>query len=161
MNYIIDGHNLIAKVAGLSLSMLDDEQSLIKLLNRFGDQHRDKIEVYFDGAPVGQAGVRIYGRVQAHFILMSQTADDAIRKRIVRLSRAARNWVLVTSDRSVQAAGREAHARVMSAEEFAGNLQASLLQSRAGNQENTPDQPMSETELKEWLAIFKERGKQK
>jgi predicted RNA-binding protein with PIN domain len=164
MNYIIDGHNLIAKVEGLSLSMLDDEQRLIELLNRYGELRRHKIEVYFDGAPVGQVGIRNFGRVRAHFVAMSQTADDAIHRRLTKMGRAsreARNWVVVSSDRSVQSAAREAQAQVMSAEDFASHLQTSLLQARAGNPENTPEQQMSEAELKEWLTIFKEQGKQK
>ena len=161
MNYIIDGHNMIANIPGLSLSMVDDEQRLIELLNRYGQQSQHKMEVYFDGAPVGQAGMRNFGRVRAHFVPMSQTADNAIRKRLVRLGRTARNWVVVTSDRSVQLAGREAHAQVMAAEEFASHMQASLLRVSAENLENTPDQPMSESELKQWLKIFNEPDMQK
>lgn len=160
MNYIIDGHNLISKIPELSLSMLDDEQRLIELLNRYGQHNRGRIEVYFDGAPVGQAGAQNFGRVQAHFVPQSQTADDAIRRRLVRFGREARNWVVVTSDRSVQAAAREAHAGVMSAEDFAGMLQASL-QASTGDAESAADQPISETEVQEWLTIFKERRKQK
>ena len=67
MNYIIDGHNLIAKIEGLSLSMPDDEQRLIELLNRYGELRRHKLEVYFDGAPVGQAGIRNYGEGAGSF----------------------------------------------------------------------------------------------
>ena len=53
MNYLIDGHNLIAKIPGLSLSMPDDEERLVELLNRFGQHSRGKLEVFFDGAPPG------------------------------------------------------------------------------------------------------------
>ena len=162
MNYIIDGHNLIAKIEGLSLSMPDDEQRLIELLNRFGELRRHKLEVYFDGAPVGQAGMRNYGRVRAYFVIASQTADDAIRRRMLKMGRSgreAKNWVLVSSDRSVQMAGHAAHAQVMSSEDFASQLQTSLLQSKAGKPEKRDDQPMSEAELKEWLTIFSRRSK--
>ena len=169
MNYIIDGHNLISKIPGLSLSMLDDEQRLIEILNRFGQLSRHKIEVYFDGAPVGQAGVRNFGKVQAHFVPLSQTADDAIRKRLARLERSARNWVVVSSDRSVQSAAHEAHAQVMSAEDFADLLQTRMRQAslyaKTRNADTTPDKPiretLSEAEVNEWLTIFKERRKQK
>ncbi len=161
MNYIIDGHNLIAKIEGLSLDMPDDEQRLIELLNRYGELRRHKLEVYFDGAPPGQAGIRNFGRVHAHFVPIRQTADDAIRKRLVKMGRSAKEWVLVTSDRSVQIAGHEAHMRVMSSEDFARHMQANLLQSKPIEHENHDEQPMSEAELKEWMAIFKKRGKQK
>ena len=161
MNYIIDAQNVISKIKDLSLSMLDDEQRLIELLNRFGVLRRHKMEVFFDGAPVGQAGIRNFGRVRANFVIASQTADDAIRKRLAKLGRSARNWVVITSDRSVQSAAREAHAQVVSAEDFASHLQTSLEQARSGNVENTTDQPMSEAEVMEWLTIFKERNKKK
>lgn len=164
MNYIIDGHNLISKIPGLDLSMLDDEQRLIELLNRYGQLSRHKIEVYFDGAPIGQAGARNFGRVRAHFVPQRQTADDAIRKRLAKLGRSARNWVVVSSDRSVQAAASEAHAGVMSAEEFTGLLQASL-HAKTRNADTTPDKPiieaLSEDEVNEWLTIFKEQRMQK
>ena len=35
MPYLIDGHNLIPKVAGLSLKAVDDEMQLIELLQEF------------------------------------------------------------------------------------------------------------------------------
>jgi predicted RNA-binding protein with PIN domain len=160
MNYIIDGHNLIAQIHGLDLSMLDDEQRLIELLIRYSQQKQHRMEIYFDGAPFGQKGVRNFGRVKAHFISQSSTADEAIRMRLVKMGRSAKTYIVITSDRSVQSASREAHAEVMSSEEFARQLQTSLLQ-------NKPDDPadiapsMSEAELKEWLKIFTSRGKHK
>jgi len=169
MNYIIDGHNLISKIPGLSLSMLDDEQRLIQLLGRYEQLSRDKIEVYFDGAPVGQAGVQNFGRVQAHFVPRNLTADDAIRTRLSKFGRSAANWVVITSDRSVQSAAHEAHAQVMNAEDFARHMQTSLLpasqEGRTGGGERTPEKSinevLSEAEVNEWLTIFKERRKQK
>lgn len=165
MNYIIDGHNLISKIPGLSLSMLDDEQRLIEILNRFGQLSRHKIEVYFDGAPIGQAGARNFSRVRAFFVPQRQTADDAIRKRLVRLGHSAQNWVVVTSDRSVQSAAHAAHAQVMSSEGFAELMQNSLLRLSlpvpTENVETSRDKPLSEAEVNEWLTIFKEQPKQK
>ncbi len=158
MNYIIDGHNLIAKIPGLSLSMPDDEQRLIELLNRYDQESRHKLEVYFDGALPGQAGVRNYGRVRAHFVPASQTADEAIRRRLERLGKSTANWVVVSSDREVQTAAREVHAKVLRAEEFSRLLQTSL-QARIASARNTKDRPLSEDEVSEWLAIFKARRK--
>ena len=157
-NYIIDGHNLIAKIPGLSLSMPDDEQRLIELLNRYGQESRHKLEVYFDGAPPGQAGVRKYGRVRAHFVPISQNADEAIRRWLARLGRSAANWIVVSSDRAVQSAAREAHAKVLQAEDFS-HLVQSTLQARLASDHEISDQPLSEDEVSEWLAIFKARRK--
>ena len=158
MNYIIDGHNLIGKLPGLSLSMPDDEQRLVELLVRFSRHGRQRVEVYFDGAPPGQAGERSFGRVKAHFVLHSSTADQAIRTRLGMLGRASRNWAVVTSDRGVQAAAHAAHAQVIASEDFARRLLASLG-AGSGDTAQPSDQPLSEDEVREWLQVFKQRGK--
>ncbi len=158
MNYLIDGHNLIGKTPGISLSMPDDEQLLIELLVRYAGRRRHTLEVYFDGAPPGQAGMRLFGRVRAHFIPERQTADAAIRARLSKLGRSATNWCVVSSDRSVQAAAREAHSRVMNAEDFATLLAGSIQEKGEGD--NAPDEPLSEAEVREWQAFFKKHGRQ-
>jgi len=158
MNYIIDGHNLIGKLPGLSLSMPDDEQRLVELLVRFSRRGRQRVEVYFDGAPPGQSGEVNYGRVKAHFVLHSSTADQAIRTRLGVLGRASRNWAVVTSDRSVQAAAHAAHAQVLASEDFARRLLASLGVGSPDAGEPL-DQPLSEDEVREWLQVFKQGGK--
>jgi predicted RNA-binding protein with PIN domain len=158
VNYIIDGHNLIAQLPGLDLSMPDDEERLVVLLNRFGMGKPHRLEVYFDGAPAGLAGVRSYGQVKAHFVRQGQTADEAIRRRLVRLGRSAADWVVVSSDREVQAAAREAHAQAMRSVDFTRLLQASLQARLASDYEGT-EKLLSEAEVDEWLKFFKEPHK--
>ncbi len=160
MNYIIDGHNLIGKLPGMSLSMPDDEQRLVELLTQFGRGRQHRLEVYFDGAPVGQAGAKNYGKVRAYFVPASSTADHAIRSRLEQLGKSAKNWTVVTSDREVQAAARHAHTRVLGAEEFADVLQASL-RANVGNVDISADQSMSDAEMNEWLKIFGQGSKKK
>ena len=160
MNYIIDGHNLISHIPGLSLSMPDDEQRLVELLIQYCQASSHKVEVYFDRAPVGQAGVTNHGRVRAHFVSERLTADDAIRIRLRSLGKSARTWAVVSSDRSVQAAAREAHAQVLSAKVFASLLLTSL-QLRRLSPASAADELLSEAEVNEWLDIFKGQGKGK
>ncbi|MBV5347278.1 NYN domain-containing protein, partial [bacterium] len=76
-----------------------------------------QVEVYFDGAPIGYDGARSIGTVRAHFVRLGQTADNAIRARLNRMEKDARNWIVVSSDREVQSAARVVHARYISAEE--------------------------------------------
>jgi uncharacterized protein len=158
MNYIIDGHNLIPQLAGLDLSMPDDEQRLIELLVHLGRYKYHKLEVYFDRAAIGQAGMQNFGRVKAHYVSQNQIADDAIRKRLMSLGKSAKSWIVVSSDRAVQAAAREAHARVMSSADFASLLQAA--QKTVGAIPTT-DEPLSEAEVREWEEIFKGQHKKK
>ena len=81
MPYLVDGHNLIPKV-GLRLDSIDDEMELVAILQEFSRLHRKQVEVYFDGAPAGQAGTRSLGTVKAHFVRAGTTADTAIARRL-------------------------------------------------------------------------------
>ena len=153
MPYLVDGHNLIPHVPGLSLSALDDELDLISLLQEFCRQARKTVEVYFDRAPHGFPAQRSFGRVKAIFVPQEITADEAIRRRLKALKKEARNWVVVTSDHQVQAEARSAGARVTDSEKFA--RQMADFPPRQGSQR--PDRPEGiDGDLKQWLDLFGE-----
>lgn len=118
MPYLIDGHNLIPKLPGLSLHSLDDEVQLIQRLQEFCRRTGKSVEVYFDNAPLDQARTQRFGSVKAHFIRTGYTADEAIIARLRTLGRAARNWYVVSSDRQIIAAAKATHAQIISAERF-------------------------------------------
>lgn len=124
MPYLVDGHNLIPNLPGLSLSAIDDELDLIDRLRAFCQQKRKDVEVFFDQAPPGVPTLRRYGRVKAHFVRQGNTADSAIMARLQQLRGGASNYTVVSSDHQVQAAARAARARVISSEAFASQLMA-------------------------------------
>ncbi len=152
MPYLIDGHNLIPKL-GLRLDSVDDEMELVGILQEYCRLERRQVEVYFDGAPALHAGIRKFGSVTAHFVRLGTTADHAIRERIKRLGKAAKNWTVVSSDRQVQADARAAQAEVISSETFSGLLK----QARTSTPKPGEDRKLSEPEVDEWLRIFRER----
>lgn len=152
MPYLIDGHNLIPKM-GLRLNDPNDEQALIVRLQAFCRHTRKSVEVYFDGAPPGQAGVRKFGAVTAHFVRQGSSADAAIRQRLHRMGKSAKNWVLVTSDRQVQAEGRAAQSQVISSEAFTRLVDDAQ---RATPPDSQPPAGMSDAELTDWLRLFGE-----
>jgi predicted RNA-binding protein with PIN domain len=157
MPYLIDGHNLIPH-AGLRLESLDDEMELVWKLQEFCRLSRRKVEVFFDGAPPGSAGTRRLGAVTAHFVRAGSTADDAIRRRLGQLGAGARNWVVVSSDRQVQAAAREAHSDVQPAEQFARLLAQRQTAARKGAPGDPRDGAQASSEdVDEWLRLFRER----
>jgi predicted RNA-binding protein with PIN domain len=154
MPYIIDGHNLIPKIPGLDLEAADDEVQLIEMLQEFCRRTQKKVDVYFDNAPPGQPRARNYGIVTARFVRAGSTADDAIRSRLARMGRSARNWTVVSSDREVQASARSARARFISSEEFAVLLMQSLAKS-APDSDQRPDASLSPQEVKDWMELFR------
>ena len=156
MPYIIDGHNLIPKTRDLSLTSLDDEIQLIEQLQRFSRNKVKRVEVYFDNAPPGQARKQNHGRVKAYFVSRGRTADEAIRIRLHELGRRAKTWTVVSSDREVIAAVREARANSMRSEDFAKQLSQTLSSRQA-----TPNDeaPLSDDEIEAWLRLFEERNR--
>jgi predicted RNA-binding protein with PIN domain len=152
MPYLIDGHNLIPKL-GLRLESVDDEMELVAILREFARLGHKQIEVFFDGAPAPHAGTRSLGAVKAHFVPLGQTADNAIRVRLKKLGNAAKNWIVVSSDRQVQADARAAQASIVSSDEFVGMI------ARAREAEPKPagERRLSQDEVDEWLRIFNAR----
>lgn len=164
MPFLIDGHNLIPKL-GLDINALDDEDELLARLNEYCRLSRKgNIEVYFDNAPPGIPESRKAGLVTAHFVRRPLIADEAIRQRLKKLGRAARNWSVVSSDRQVQAEARAAGAEVISSDEFAATVIDTLRAGpppQANPQARAKPGGMSERELNEWLTLFNAREKQK
>ena len=153
MPYLIDGHNLIPKV-GLHLNSPDDEMELVAILKEFARLKRQQVEVYFDGAPIGQAGTRKLGTIRAHFVPLGQTADSAIRSRLKKMEKDAKNWIIVSSDHEVQNAARVVRAQVVTSDEFVKMLRAATNSAPKANTEN---KKLSAQEVDEWLKLFREK----
>jgi predicted RNA-binding protein with PIN domain len=156
MPYLIDGHNLIPKL-GLRLDSMDDEMELVAILQEYVRvEGKKQVEVYFDGAPAPHAGTRKLGTITAHFVLLGSTADSAIRKRLNRLDKSAKNWIVVTSDRQVRVDARSTGADVISSDEFAKRLK----KARDAAPKPANNRPLSRQEVDECLQVFKEgKGK--
>jgi predicted RNA-binding protein with PIN domain len=149
MSYLIDGHNLIPKL-GLHLDSPDDEMELIAILQEFARLSRHPVEVYFDGAPVQQARTQKFGRATAHFVRLGRTADSAIQEHLQKLGAAARNWIVVSSDREVHGAAARVHAGWISSDVFA----ARLRQTRPRGPQEAGERNLSAAEVEEWLKVF-------
>jgi len=154
MPYLIDGHNLIPKL-GLRLDNPDDELDLVARLQEFCRLRRTQVEVYFDGAPPGQAHRRSFGAVTAHFVRRGSSADDALEARLGKLGRAARNWEMVSSDQRLQRAAQAAHAGVVPSEEFARLVNAASRAAAERARDGSRD--LSPEEVDAWLAEFMAR----
>ena len=153
MRYIIDGHNLIPRITGLSLEELDDEARLIQILVKFCQKKRDRVIVFFDKAAPGHQGAINYGAVNAYFVSERRKADDAIHDYLVAHRSEARNFIVVSSDRQVQRDARSFHAGILSTESFSEQLTERLVVpgQRAGE---TNAGPLTPEEVAEWEKLF-------
>ena len=157
MPYLVDGHNLIPYIPGLSLKDMDDEIALINLLQGFSSQHKTRVEVYFDQAPAARAGSRSFGSVKAHFVRQDSTADKAMINRLSRMGKDAKNWTVVTSDREILVEAKSAHSQTLKSAEFAAELRrANSGNSSDPDKQDTPE--VSDGEVDYWLGQFEGNG---
>jgi hypothetical protein len=150
--YLIDGHNLIPKIPGMSLADMDDEMHLITLLQEFCRVKGKRVEVYFDNAPPGGSNARTFGCVVARFIRQGSSADQAIQAKLTRLRGEARNWTVVSSDREIQASARAARAKILPSEAFIEQLLDVHDGQPGGNAEAAAG--LTPQEVEDWMRLF-------
>ena len=155
MQYIIDGHNLIPRIAGLSLSDPEDENKLIDMLTPFLRAKKSRAMVFFDHASTGQAGQRNFGLVKAFFVPQGQIADNAIADYLHQLGGSARNYTVVSSDRMVQAAVHAHHATSLQSQEFAAQLERFYEEAPPSD---ASEPTLSALEIAQWEELFNQYG---
>ena len=149
---MIDGHNLVGRLSRLSLEDPDDEEMLVRMLQPYQARSGKKIIIVFDSGE-GQtlSGIRQLGGIEAVFAPSGSSADAIIIRRI-RQSQNPASWLLITSDRELADKAARLGARIQSANDLAGQLEA--------QDDESPDwreSPLSPEDVESWLALF---GKQ-
>lgn len=155
--YLIDGHNLIAAMPGLSLADLDDELALIRWLASFARETRKTITVYFDRGSLAAPQLPSTSRVKVNFTRPPRTADDAIRDHLQRLGKEASNWTVVSSDREVQAAARRSGAGVIDSRGFASLVSEQRDEETVGEK---PEVSLGPDEIEAWEKLFRNEDRE-
>src|SRR5512136_1192579 len=118
MPYLIDGHNLIAQMPGVSLSDPDDEVQLVLRLRRFAAHKRQKITVVFDhGVPGGWSRSLSTGPVKVVFAGSHTNADRVILERL-REAKTPTDIKLVSSDGEIRRMAQAHRVEVIPSQEF-------------------------------------------
>jgi uncharacterized protein len=154
MQWLIDGHNLIGQMPNLRLNDPNDEEKLIEYLQHYRARTRQQVTVIFDAGPSYRAAeTKKLAGLTVQFVSSGQTADQVIMQRLRRVKNP-QEWMVVTSDRAVQQAARQARVRVLTSREFAQQL----LQAAPGGSEEDPgsqaEVKLSPDEIDEWLTFF-------
>jgi predicted RNA-binding protein with PIN domain len=149
MTILIDGHNLIGKIADLRLDDADDEAKLLIRLRSYRAHTGKHLTVYFDPGIGYQSPARqSKGGIRVRQAGTGKHADDLII-RDIRRHRNPRELTVVTSDHAIQDVARQYGAQVIDSETFAAQL------SRPLEPDDTRDSPpLSEDEVEEWLDLF-------
>ncbi len=154
MHYLIDGHNLIAKMPGISLEDPNDEAKLVLRLKSWAaGSRRRRITVVFDsGLPGGHSRALSSGSVKVLFASGGSSADAVLIGRIRNVQNPA-EYTLVTSDREVIVAAKTRNMPRLSAEAFAAQIQTP---NKSAKPDSDLEPFLSAEEVEEWLRLFKE-----
>lgn len=153
MHWFIDGHNLIGQMPNLHLDDPHDEEKLLERLRSFRAKTGHHLTVFFDPGPgYHPSRTKKQGGITVRFAPAGKTADQLLARRLRRLKNPQAATV-VSSDRAVQQAARQAGVRVLEAREFAQQLSrpTSAPISDEGAQ---ADVNLSPQEVDEWLNLF-------
>ena len=152
MQWLIDGHNLIGQMPNLRLDDPHDEEKLLEHLRRYRAKTGHAIVVVFDaGHTYRPAATKKRGGITIQFAPAGKTADQIIMRRL-RKVKNPQAVMVVSSDRAVQQAARQARVRVLNSSEFAAQLlPAAQTEHDAGSQ---ADVTLSPDEIDEWLNLF-------
>jgi len=156
MHYLIDGHNLIAKMPDIDLADPDDEAQLVLRLRSWAAaSSKRRVTVYFDGGlPGGPAHDLSGARLKVIFASAGSSADDLILRQIREIKNPPEATV-VSSDREILDAAENRKMPTISSETFAETLEDEAAERARPAPSATPDEPsLSEEEVALWLELF-------
>jgi predicted RNA-binding protein with PIN domain len=97
--------------------------------------------------------MRNFGAVKAHFVRAEQTADSAMRARLNKMGKNAKNWIVVSSDHEIQSAARVHRAEFISSEVFVKEIKAAM---KSAPKPDDGNKKLSTQEVEEWLKFFRD-----
>lgn len=124
MILLVDGHNLIGTglVPGVQLGDEDDEWQLVQRLRAYAAAKRLKLTVVFDSGP----GLTSPGQLSDDSVVVRFAPPgveaDAVIVQMVRASRSAGKFTVVTNDQGLAGQVRSAGGQVRSATQFAAQF---------------------------------------
>lgn len=159
MHYLIDGHNLIAKMPDIDLDDPNDEALLVLRLRSWvaGGRKRRATVIFDGGLPGGRSHFHSSDRLDVIFASEGRTADALLIRRIRKAKNPA-EFTLVSSDQEVIDAARARRMRHIDSEAFAASLsefRQREVEEAAPEAPDEAEQPaVSQEEVSEWLALF-------
>ncbi len=154
MPYLIDGHNLIAKLPDIDLADPNDEAKLVTKLKGLVAKKRGRMQctVIFDcGVPGGYSAMSTKS-VQVIFAAMRHSDADHLLKLHISRTRDPKNWTVVSSDQAVLDCARAHKMKWLTSAEFVDKFAGESPAEDAPGEE--VDIQISAEEVEEWMDLF-------
>jgi predicted RNA-binding protein with PIN domain len=157
MAYLIDGNNLLGRIAPHELRERGGREGLVGRLLAFQKVTRTRIMLVFDGSPEPDPTTTVLNdKFTVLFPGQGQSADDVIREVIGRRT-DRRKLLVVSSDRAIREFAKASGVTPVTSEAFARELKAALRERKKQREmEKRTDAP-SPLEIDLWDEVFKSK----
>jgi predicted RNA-binding protein with PIN domain len=157
MAYLIDGNNLLGRIAPHELRERTGRNGLVVRLLAFQRVTRARIHLVFDGNPEPTpTDVPVNAKFVVHYPGEGQSADDVIRDMIARQT-DRRRFFVVSSDRAIRELAKKSGLEAVTSDVFARELKATIKEGKKRRELDKKTEIPSSLEIDLWDEVFKSK----
>ncbi|MBS0650192.1 MAG: NYN domain-containing protein [Verrucomicrobia bacterium] len=160
MRYLIDGYNLLFRIAKPGRALEKKREALIAELNQVIDDFKLKATVVFDGSHPGisHAMRHHFAALEIIYTYQNLSADEYIIEE-VNSARRPEEIIVITSDRGLAQTCKNLGAKTQTIETFISSLKKKTMKKKKKQREARPETVFkdSNAEINRLLAIFEKK----
>jgi len=157
MAYLIDGNNLLGRIAPHELRERSGRDGLVVRLLAFQKVTRARIHLVFDGNPEQTpTDVVVNPKFTIHYPGEGQSADDVITDMIGRQT-DRRRFFVVSSDRAIREMARKKGLEALTSDVFARELKAALKEGKTRRELEKRMAAPTGLEIDLWDEVFRSK----
>jgi predicted RNA-binding protein with PIN domain len=157
MAYLIDGNNLLGRIAPHELREKGGREGLVGRLLAFQRVTRTRIHLVFDGNPEETPTViEVNAKFTIHYPGAGGSADDVIRDMILEQA-DKRRFFVVTSDRALRDLAKKRGLEVLTSDDFARDLNAAIKEGKKRRELEKRAEAPTSLEVKLWDEVFRSK----
>jgi predicted RNA-binding protein with PIN domain len=157
MAYLIDGNNLLGRIAPHELRERSGREGLVVRLLAFQRVTRARIHLVFDGNPEQTpTDVPVNPKFVIHYPGEGQSADDVIREMIERQT-DRRRFFVVSSDRAIRELARKKGLEAVTSDVFARELKSAIKEGKKRRELEKRTEAPTDLEIDLWDEVFKRK----
>src|SRR5512147_1381342 len=157
MAYLIDGNNLLGRIAPHELRERSGREGLVVRLLAFQRVTRSRIHLVFDGNPEQTpTDIVVNPKFTIHYPGEGQSADDVIKDMIARQT-DRRRFFVVSSDRAIRDLARKKGLEAVTSDLFARELKAAIKEGKKRRELEKRTEAPTELEIDLWNEVFKSK----
>jgi predicted RNA-binding protein with PIN domain len=157
MAYVIDGNNLLGRIAPHELREKGGRDGLVVRLLAFQRVTRARIHLVFDGNPEETpTSIAVNPKFIIHYPGRGGSADDVIQDMILRQD-DRRRFFVVTSDRAIRELARKRGIETLTSDAFARELKSAIKEGKKRRELEKRVEAPTSLEVDLWDEVFKSK----